>query len=480
MSSVRETAVFAVQNVCMHPPFTRLDAISCRNLLIYLSPETQKKLLPVFHYSLTPGGLLLLGSAESVGARTDLFAPVDDKVRLYRRLDADQSAERVAFPATVVPQAPASRTVAAPRPPADLATLAERVLLERFAPAAVMVDRDGAIQYVSGHTGAYLEPAPGAANWNLLAMAREGLRHELTRAFSVALRGDGPVRLSNLMIDTGTGVLATDVTLQMLQEPAALRGMLVVTFEPVPAAAPDPKAAPKRRRGARSPRLAERERQLQQSRREMEEMREAMQASVEGFGATNEELQSTNEELQSTNEELTTSREEMQSMNEELETLNRELRARVDDLSRTNSDVRNLLDSAEDAVLFLDAGLRLRLFTAGATRLFRLIPGDVGRRITDIANDLVLPELETHLQRVLQTLAHHEQEVSTRDGRHFALRIRPYRTLDNVIDGLVVTLADVTAAKQLEAELRRVQADLERRLDASERDPRREAREDDA
>jgi two-component system CheB/CheR fusion protein len=275
------------------------------------------------------------------------------------------------------------------------------------------------------------------------------------------------------MVDTGAGSQAVNLTLQAVREPTALRGMVVVTFEEAAPPGRGRRGGSAGKRGAGSARAGELERQLEQRGRELQETREAMQASLEELRATNEELQSTNEELQSTNEELTTSREEMQSMNEELQTLNRELQARVDDLSRTNSDVRNLLDSTENAILFLDGGLRVRLFTSGATRLFRLIPGDVGRSVTDIANDLIFPDLETHLHQVLQTLAIHEQEVATRDGRWLALRIRPYRTLDNVIDGVVITLADVTTARTLEAQLRRVQAALERRLEAQSREMER-------
>ncbi len=467
--SIRETVIFAVQNVCMDPPFTRLDVLSCRNLLIYLTPELQKKLLPLFHYSLSPGGLLFLGAAES--ASTDLFAPLEERTRIYRRLDATPGTEAVAFPAHS-PSAgqPAKLTPLAPKTPANLQVVAERLLLDHYSPAAVLADRKGEILYVSGRTGKYLEPAAGEANWSIFAMAREGLRHELTRAFSVAVRQKGPIACPNLLIETGAGLQAVDLTVQALQEPEALRGLVMIIFKDVAPPAPTRRNRAAGKRAAHGTRLTELERQLEQNRRELQNTRDEMQNSAEEFKSAHEELQSTNEELQSTNEELTTSREEMQSMNEELQTLNHELQAKVDDLSRTNNDIRNLLDSTENATLFLDSALRLRLFTTWSTRVFRLIPGDVGRPILDIANDLILPELESHLQQVLRTLAFHEQEVATRDGRWMALRILPYRTLDNVIDGLVVTLADITAAKTLETELRGVQAGLQRRIDAQARE----------
>lgn len=469
--SIRETVIFAAQNVCMDPPFTRLDILSCRNLLIYLSPELQKKLLPLFHYSLSPGGLLFLGGAESVGTRSDLFGPLDEKARLYRRLDSLPGVEPVEFPTSFFPVNPeASTGPRMPRSGADLKPLAERLLLDRYAPAAVLVDRKGDILFVSGRTGKYLEPAAGEANWSILAMAREGLREELIPAFAKVVRQDGPVTCAEATVETSTGPQAVEIVLEPVREPKALRGLVAILFKDVLSPAPVRRSQKGNKSTAGSARLAELEREVEKNRHALQNAREEIQTSLEEFKSSNEELQSTNEELQSTNEELTTSREEMQSLNEELQTLNHELQAKVDDLSRTNSDVRNLLDSADNATLFLDAGLRLRLFTAGSTRVFRLIPGDVGRPITDVANDLILPGLESHLQQVLRTLAYYEQEVATRDGRWVKLKVVPYRTLDNVIDGVVVTLADITAAKTLEGELRKVQAGMQERLDVQARE----------
>ncbi len=470
VKSIRDSVIFAVQNVCMDPPFTKLDILSCRNLLIYLTAELQDKLLPVFHYSLNPGGLLLLGGAESIGARSDLFAPMDEKARLYRRVEVIAGKEAVEFPGSFLPGPAAKPLARAPQVQPGLQTHAERLLLDRLAPAAVLVDGKGDILFVSGRTGKYLEPASGEANWSIFAMAREGLRNPLTRAFPRALRRQGPVICSELTIETSTGSQAVDLTIEALQEPNALRGTVMIAFRDVPASVEGRRGPRSGKRPAGRTRASELERRLEQCQQELMETREGIQTSLEELKSTNEELQSTNEELQSTNEELTTSREEMQSMNEELQTLNQELQNKVEDLSRTNSDIRNLLDGTENTVLFLDRSLRLRLFTSGSTRTFRLIAGDVGRPITDIANDLILPDLEQQVLRVLRTLATHTQEVATRDGRFMALRILPYRTLDDVIDGVVITLADITSAKLLEAELRRVQADLEQRLENQARE----------
>ena len=462
---VRNMVIFAPQNVIMDPPFTRLDLVSCRNLLIYLTPELQKKLLPLFHYSLNPGGVLFLGNAETVGEFTDFFAPLEGKARLYRRLKSGQRAEPVEFPASFTP----ARTGVPPppkalKPPANLQSQAEQLLLHRYSPAAVLVNDKGDILFISGRTGKYLEPAAGKANWNLFAMAREGLRYELSDAFRKALRQKDAVTRKNMKVGTNGGMQAVDFTVQAIAEPEALRGLVMIVFTDV-VTPPETKGPAKAKgRPASSARVAALERDFAQARQELQTTREEMQTSQEELKAANEELQSANEELQSTNQELTTSQEEMQSMNEELQTLNTELRYNVADLSRLNNDMKNLLDSTEAATVFLDPALRVRLFTAGANRIFKLILADVGRPITDITSELAYPELADDAREVLRTLAVHEQPVATRDGRWFLVRIMPYRTLENMIDGMVMTFVDITASRTLERKLRATQAGMEQHI----------------
>lgn len=459
---IREMVIFAPQNLVMDPPFTKLDLLSCRNLLIYLTPEVQKKLMPLFHYSLSPGGVLLLGSAETVGNGTDLFAPLSGKSRLFRRAESAGRHEPIDFPSSfgVVPAA-GSEARPAVKPPASLQTLADQLVLQRYAPPAVLVNDKGDIFYVSGRTGKYLEPAAGKANWNIFVMARESLRYELSSAFQKALRQPEAVTVHGLKVGTNGGDQSVEVTVRRLDEPGPLHGLVMIVFTdvPTPAAAQrvdrQPKASP------RSARLTELELELQQVRNEGRTNHEEMQTSQEEFRSANEELQSTNEELQSTNEELTTSKEEMQSLNEELQTVNVELQAKVDELSRASNDMKNLLDSTDIATLFLDNDLKVRRFTPQATSIIKLIPADAGRPITDLASELSYPELVADAREVLRKLASVEKPVGARDGRWFTVRIMPYRTLDDRIDGVVITFADITAAKALEAKLRGQQAGLQ-------------------
>jgi two-component system CheB/CheR fusion protein len=462
--SIREMVIFAPQNVIMNPPFTKLDLVSCRNLLIYLTPELQKKLLPLFHHSLNPGGFLFLGNAETIGEFTNLFAPPGGQARLYRRLEAGPRAEPVEFPASFKPARTGVPPPKALKPPANLQSQAEQLLLQRYSPAAVLVNDKGDILFTSGRTGKYLELAAGKTNLNLFAMAREGLRYELTEAFRKALRLKDAVIRKNVKVGTNGGVQTVDLTVQAIAEPEALRGLVMIVFTEV--ATPPETKGPAKAKGhpAGSARVAALERDLAQARQELQTIREEMQTSQEELKAANEELQSTNEELQSTNEELTTSQEEMQSMNEELQTLNTELQYKVEDLSRLNNDMKNLLASTELATLFLDPALRVRLFTTGANRVFKLIPGDVGRPITDITSDLAYPELADDAREVLRTLTLHEQPAAARDGRWFLVRIMPYHTLENMIDGVVITFVDITASKTLEEKLRATQAGLEQHI----------------
>ena len=464
---IREMVVFAPQNLTMDPPFTKLDLLSCRNLLIYLTPEVQKKLIPLFHYSLNPGGVLLLGSAETVGRNTELFTPLGGKTRLFHRLESGVRLDPVDFPSAfgTAPDTSA-KARATPAPPASLQSLADQLVLHRYARPTVLTNDTGDIFYVSGRTGAYLEPPAGKANWNIFAMTREGLRYELAGAFQEALRQKAGMTLRGLKVATVAGDQFVDITIQRLTEPGPLDGLVIIVFTDMPAPILSKSANRPTKPQARSPRVAELEHELLQVRGEARATHEEMQTSQEELRSANEELQSTNEELQSTNEELTTSKEEMQSMNEELLTVNTELQTKVDELSRASNDMKNLLNSTDIATLFLDNALNVRRFTPQATKIIKLIPADLGRPITDLASDLKYPTLVEDAREVLRTLICSEKAAAACDGRWFTVRIMPYRTMDDRIDGVVITFANITVAKTLEAQLRDNQGVLEKHVAA--------------
>jgi two-component system CheB/CheR fusion protein len=295
-------------------------------------------------------------------------------------------------------------------------------------------------------------------------MAREGLHYDLNGAFRKALRQKGAVIRKNVKVGTNGGVQTVDLTVQAIAEPEALRGLVMIVFTEV--ATPTETKGSAKAKGAHpnSARIAALDRDHEQLRQELQTTRKEMQTSQEEAKSSNEEMQSMNEELQSTNEELTTSKEEMQSMNEELQTVNAELQAKVDTLSQLNNDMKNLIESTEIATVFLDPALRVRLFTAGSNRVFKLIPGDVGRPITDIASELAYPELAGDAREVLRTLVAHEQPAATRDGRWLRVRIIPYRTLENTIDGVAITFMDITDSKTMEGKLRATQAGMEKHI----------------
>lgn len=468
---IRDMVIFAVQNLVMDPPFIKLDILSCRNLLIYLGPELQKKLLPLFHYSINPDGFLFLGCSETIGTFNHLFAPLAGKMRLYRRLDTIRRAELIDFPSSFSQARPEGSGPISPQndrqPAPNLQTLADHLLLQQYSPAAVLTSNRGDILYISGRTGKYLEPAAGKANWNIFVMAREGLRYTINDALQKAQRQGKEVILKEVKVGINGGSQFVDITVQPLFEPEAMRGMVLFVFrDMIPP--PEQKSLPKRQRASvTSIRLAQMEQELQLAHEETQSTREEMQTSQEELKATNEELQSTNEELQSTNEELTTSKEEMQSMNEELQTVNHELQAKVDELSWASNDMKNLLDSTDIATIFLDAELRLRRFTIAASQIIKLIPGDIGRPITDIASTLIYSSLATDTEEVLRTLVFKENQVATHDGRWFLSRIMPYRTHNNKIDGVVITFTNITEKKRLEIAVQELSASLQQFKDNS-------------
>ncbi len=455
-SSVREMVVFAPQSVIKDPPFTKLNMLLCRNMLIYMEPELQNKLVDLFNYSLNPGGILLLGSAETLGNNSDGFETVDSHLKFFRRTKATRTVGLIDFPSSfshlkgkTTEYKPSQKTVE------NIQTVADQFLLQQFAPASVLVNSKGDIVYITGRTGRYLEPVAGKANWNVYAMAREGLRQELPAAIRKALNSKEAVMLHHIKLDSNEGIHFINITLQRFENPESISGMLMIVFNDVPAqvtVAPEPRG---NRLASKTQQQKEIELELQRSLEELNSTREEMQTSQEELRSTNEELQSTNEELQSTNEELTTSKEEMQSLNEELQTVNAELQNKVSDLVHASNDMKNLLNSTEIATLFIDKVLNIRRFTDPVAKIIKLRTEDIGRPFTDLVTDLQYPEINEHALQVIKTLTSIETNISSASGKWFRVRIMPYRTLDDRIDGLVITFTDITELKKLEMELKK-------------------------
>ncbi len=462
---IREMVIFAPQNVIMDPPFTKLDLVTCRNLMIYLEADLQKRILPLFHYCLNAGGTLMLGNSETIGTSTELFTALPGTSRLYRRLETVFRSDLLEFPASASTyhlQRPAIPMTYTPsltsQTTPNLQVLAEALVLQKFTAPAVLTTSAGDVVYIHGRIGNFLEPASGKASLNVFAMARNGLREALNDSFARAVRTQTTITLPYVVIGNGSESTFADVIIHYLNDPEPLRGLVLIIFTSVAARVVPEPADNKPYNADDQLHSTALSKELQLSREELLVARREMQTSQEELKSTNEELQSTNEELQSTNEELTTSKEEMQSMNEELQIVNRELQAKLEELSRASDDMKNLLNSTDIATLFLDDSLHVRRFTTQTTGIIQLIAGDVGRPITDLVSILDYPALANDAHEVLRSLVFHEKQVSARDGRWFRVRIMPYRTQDNRIDGAVITFVDITETKKMETTLREMLA----------------------
>ena len=453
---IRDLVVFATHNILSDAPFTKLDLLCCRNLLIYLDATAQRKILPLFHYALKPEGILFLGSSETIGDCEHLFSVIDRKWKLFKRTaDPGTFPQLEQFPSGLMKGTGGTHAEAeTPLPltrPVSIPALIQQHLVARFAPAAVVVNGRGEVVYIHGHTGAYLEPAPGPPTHHLVEMAREGLQHDLATALHQAAGKEDEVLRRGLRVWANGHVLVVNMTVKKIPEPEALQGLFLVTFDTVStdktaarrsASAP---VAPPKKKG--EPGLMQ---ELELTKQRLQRTVEELQTSNEELKSTNEELQSTNEELQSTNEELETAKEEMQSLNEELLTVNAELQGKLDALADAHDDLQNLLNSTEVASIFLDNELRIKRFTSEAKRVSNLIAIDVGRPLSDIVSKLAYERLLEDAQDVLQTLVVREREVQAADGSWFFMRILPYRTSKNIIDGLVLTFLDITKMKKAE------------------------------
>jgi two-component system CheB/CheR fusion protein len=461
---IRDACVFSRHNVLTDPPFSRIDLISCRNLLIYLEPVLQKKVLPTLHYALRPKGFLWLGASETIGAYRNLFDAEDAKHKIYaKKLGAGSGPST--FPLqhggiTRAPFTPAtSRTVEG----ADLPREADRLLSTRYSPPAALVSSDLEILQYRGDTGPYLAPAPGKASLNLLKMLREGLVVGVRAAVLRAGKDGTAAREEGLHLRTDKGLREIAIEVIPIKGGGSKESGFLVLFEDAQARAEGPAAAgPQGPAGSQGlsaapiaqsdpfdPETARLGQELSATREYLQSLIEQQEAANEELQSANEEVQSANEELQSSNEELETSKEEIQSSNEELATVNDELNNRNAELNRLNNDLVNLLGSVQMPIVMLGRDLRVRRFTPTAEKLLNLIPTDVGRPLADIQLNLEgVPDLESLLAEVLETVSTTERDVRAKNGRWYSLRLRPYRTLDNVIDGVVVMLVDMTEHKR--------------------------------
>jgi two-component system CheB/CheR fusion protein len=462
---VRDACIFARQDLTRDPPFSKLDLIVCRNVLIYLGPILQKKLMTVFHYALKPTGFLMLGGSETIGLHADLFALADKRHKLYTK---KLTSGRISLDFAATGHSSSSGRAEAQRKRAgDSRTMgpglnaeANRILLSRFAPSGVIIDSAGQIIQFRGQTGPFLEPAAGEASLNLLKMAREGLLYDLRKAINEARRTEHAVRRDGLHVKDGGKLIDVNIEVIPIVLPDEDRHFLILFERPDPSdgRASSQKAGavaspPTVRKGRGAPpRDARGEKQMLRLQQELAASREYLQSIIQDLEAANEELQSaneeilsSNEELQSTNEELDTAKEELQSTNEELNTVNEELHGRNDELSRVNSDLINLLASVQIAIVMVASDLRIRRFTPMAEKVLNLIASDIGRPISDIKPNIDCPELEQLIAEAIDSVTVKECDVSDRQGNRYTMRIRPYKNLENKIDGAVVVLFNANA-----------------------------------
>jgi len=457
--AVRDVCVFARQDVTRDPPFSKLDLILCRNLLIYLGPMLQQRLLQVFYHALKPRGFLVLGHVESVGAQTSFFELVDKRCKIFaKKITADAPSPDLSFHTpTVLPGARVPETT--PSSIAALLRSADAVLLERYAPVSVVVDEAFQIVHSRGRTGPYLELPSGAASLSLPKMAREGIAQGLRLALRSARETQRATRREILRAHRNGSTHGVAVEVVPLRQSDG-RTYYLVLFEEkerprAESADARDRRPPSRRRGrAGDARAAELESELQTTRDHLQAMIHDLEAANEELQSANEEILSSNEELQSTNEELDTAREELQSTNEEINTVNEELHGRNEELVRANSDLVNLLGSVQIAIVIVSRDLHIRRFTPIAERVLNLIATDVGRPIGHIKPNIDCPDLERLIGEVIERVAPYEREVQDHQGNWYSLRIRPYKNLENHIDGAVLALVDVSMPKRHAAQVR--------------------------
>jgi len=467
-AELREMCLFSPHNLLRDPPFSKLDLISCRNLLIYMGPELQEKVIPIFHYALRKDGYLFLGSSENVTRHSRLFATIDKGSRIFQRR-AGSARKLPEFPLAAAPKRVAPN--ARPKATGDGALeSAERLLLECYSPAHVIVNAAGELIHSSGGTGKYLELAAGAPDNNVFGMARRGLRMDLRAGLHKSVN-TGQVSIQNgITVGTNGGRQTISLAVQPLPSDGTSDPLYMLVFRDVGGLKPEIDSEPLHATAdVESANVSQLEKELRETRERLQIATEELESSNEELKSSNEELSSINEELQSSNEELETSKEELQSINEELQTVNAELNIRVDELSRANNDMANLLESTQIATIFLDRSLCIKSFTPATRDLFRLVESDVGRPLAHVRPRFAADTLQSDIEQVLRKLGTIERQVESAEaGTRYIMRVLPYRTLDNVIAGVVVTFVDVTRIARAEEWIGSLTHDLRNRIESLE------------
>lgn len=473
---IRNMLIFSEHNIIKDPPFSKLDLISCRNLLIYMNSELQKKLMPLFHYALNPGGILYLGSSETIGEFGNIFSVIDSKSKLYKRKEN----VRTLYPLVVDPYLSTGKSMSGPVPSnvfkqnhsskrLPLRRLTEDAILKEIPELAVLVNAQGDILYTHGRSGKFLELAAGETDRNnILKMARDGLQMGLTMALDKATATKKNVYTTGWHVENNGGTSTVDIRVStVITDSVELMksGLYLIIFEESAVQKEQESGNASNEEETITSDAQEQVLVLSKELREKEEFlritNEKLRISVEDLRSSNEEMQSMNEELQSSNEELETSKEELQSVNEELSTVNIELQAKVEDLSRSNNDMNNLLAGTGIGTIFVDNKLCILRFTPAVEKIINLIPSDLGRPMSHIVSNFVgYEDLNRDVQEVLDTLAQKKKEVQTRDGRWYLMYIQPYRTVDNVIEGAVITFDEVTETIKVREELRKANIEL--------------------
>jgi two-component system CheB/CheR fusion protein len=443
---IRDMVVFATHSLLKDPPFSRLDLVSFRNVMIYFNASLQQQILPALHYALKPGGVLFLGTSESLGEFSSLFRPLNREHKLFKRLESGA----INYPGLTLPITPWNRDKRAARikpqqNTRNLREIADEMLLEHATPPAVIVDERGQILYFHHHTGGFLDPIRGEASLNILHMAREGLKLPLIAALRKAVAQQQEIVYHSVRLQTGDGTQPITLRIKPVKGQDNAQRMLLVLFEPEPRPIESPLLeTPEAVSAAGQQRILELEQELQNTHQYLQTTVEELGTSNEELRSTVEELQSSNEELQSTLEEMQTSKEELQSVNEELVTVNAELHSKVDDLARSNSDFSNLLSNIDVAIIFLDLDLRIKRFNPAATRLVNLIDSDIGRPLSHLVTNLDYAHLLDDIRAVLKSLVAREVRVKLHDGSAYRMRVRPYRTANNAVDGIILIFTEIT------------------------------------